>query len=78
MGAARYRAVQAWRKFRRLPRRVFFAEGDNEFPIDFENVLCVETLLHLMKGREAAVLLEMFPDPGNSARMARRGVSCTK
>ena len=63
VGAARYRAVQAWRKLRRLPRLALVAEGDNEFPIDFDNVLSVETLLHLMKGRDGGVLLEMFPGP---------------
>jgi thiopeptide-type bacteriocin biosynthesis protein len=62
-GAARFQAVQAWRAERRLPRFVLLSDGDNELPIDLENVLSVETWIDLIKGRDQAVLVEMYPGP---------------
>jgi thiopeptide-type bacteriocin biosynthesis protein len=62
-GAARFRAVQRWRAARRLPRWLALADGDNELPIDLDNVLAVDTLVELIKGREEAALVEVFPAP---------------
>jgi thiopeptide-type bacteriocin biosynthesis protein len=62
-GAARFRAVQAWRDGRRLPRWVALADADNELPIDLDNALAVDTLVELVKGRERAALVELFPGP---------------
>ena len=62
-GAARFRAVQRWRAARRLPRWIALADGDNELPIDLDNVLAVDTLVELVKGREQATLVELFPGP---------------
>jgi thiopeptide-type bacteriocin biosynthesis protein len=62
-GAARFRAVQDWRAERRLPRWVALAEGDNELPIDLDNVLAVESFAELVKEQERATLVEMFPGP---------------
>jgi thiopeptide-type bacteriocin biosynthesis protein len=69
-GAARFRAVQTWRARRRLPRWVTLADADNELPIDLDNVLAVDTLVELVKGRERATLVELFPGPD---RLAARG-----
>jgi thiopeptide-type bacteriocin biosynthesis protein len=60
---ARFHAVQRWRAARRLPRWVLLAEGDNELPIDLENVLMVETLLELVKNHDLFSLVELFPGP---------------
>ena len=62
-GADRYAAVQAWRARRRLPRWIVLADHDNTLPIDLDNVVAVETLLHLLKPREGATLEEMYPGP---------------
>jgi thiopeptide-type bacteriocin biosynthesis protein len=62
-GAARFGAVQDWRAARQLPRWIAVVEGDNELPIDLDNVLAVETLIELIKGREQARLVELFPGP---------------
>ena len=62
-GAARFRAVQDWRAARRIPRFVVLAEGDNELPLDLENILCVDTFIDRMKGRDDATLVELFPAP---------------
>jgi thiopeptide-type bacteriocin biosynthesis protein len=62
-GATRFRAVQHWRARRRLPRWVALAEGDRELPVDLDNVLAVDALVDLVKGREQATLVELFPGP---------------
>ncbi len=59
----RFRNVQAWRIKRKLPRWIAWADGDNELPIDLDNLLCVETLIDLVKGREGTALVEIFPGP---------------
>jgi thiopeptide-type bacteriocin biosynthesis protein len=63
-GPDRFRATQAWRTARRLPRFVLLADGDNELPVDLDNVLGIETLAELVKDREQANLVELFPAPG--------------
>jgi thiopeptide-type bacteriocin biosynthesis protein len=62
-GADQFAAVQAWRAERRLPRYVALADRDNELVIDLDNVLSVAALLHHLRGRREARLVEMFPDP---------------
>jgi thiopeptide-type bacteriocin biosynthesis protein len=62
-GVARFRAVQEWRTARRLPRWVALADGDNELPIDLDNILAIETFVELVKGEEQARLVELFPGP---------------
>jgi thiopeptide-type bacteriocin biosynthesis protein len=69
-GAARFRAVQEWRTRRRLPRWITVAEGDNELPVDLDNVLATETLVELIKARAEATLIELFPGPD---RLCARG-----
>jgi thiopeptide-type bacteriocin biosynthesis protein len=55
--------VQGWRAARRLPRWIAVVDGDNELPIDLENVLAVDTIIELIKGRDQATLVELFPGP---------------
>jgi thiopeptide-type bacteriocin biosynthesis protein len=62
-GAEQFRAVQDWRVAHRLPRFVALSEADNELIIDLDNALSVETFVELVKGREEATLVEMFPAP---------------
>jgi len=62
-GAQRFQAVQQWRARRGLPRWVVLADGDNALPVDLGNVLSVEMLVHLAKGRDEALLTELFPGP---------------
>src|SRR5262249_11187265 len=62
-GAARFGAVQGWRTARRLPRWIAVVDGDNELPIDLDNILAVDTLIELIKAREDTRLVELFPGP---------------
>ena len=62
-GAARFGAVQGWRAARRLPRWIAVVDGDHELPIDLDNILAVDTLVELIKGRDQATLVELFPGP---------------
>ncbi len=62
-GAERFRAVQAWRASRRLPRWVALADGDNELPVDLDNVLSLETLIELVGNRDQTTLVELFLGP---------------
>ncbi len=39
------------------------ADGDNELPLDLDNVLCVETFVDRVKARDEATLVEVFPTP---------------
>jgi thiopeptide-type bacteriocin biosynthesis protein len=57
--AGRWRAAQALRRELGLPRWVAVADGDNELPIDLDNLLSVETFVQLVKDRGEARLDEI-------------------
>lgn len=62
-GAARFAAVQAWRAARGLPRLVLLEDGDNELPVDLDNLLSVSSFVELVKGRGQIALVELLPGP---------------
>lgn len=62
-GAERFATVQLWRSERRLPRLVLLSDGDHQMPVDLDNVLSVESFVHLVKDRDEARLVEVFPGP---------------
>jgi thiopeptide-type bacteriocin biosynthesis protein len=62
-GTRRWQAVQAWRQQRQLSRWLYLADADHELPIDLDNVLSAETFLDLVKQREQATLIELYPGP---------------
>ena len=62
-GAEGFRLMQLWRQRLCLPRWIALADGDNELPIDLDNVMCVEAFIDLVKKREQVSLVEMFPQP---------------
>jgi thiopeptide-type bacteriocin biosynthesis protein len=62
-GAERYRAVQAWRQERGLPRRIALVDADNELLVDLDNVLSIETFIDVIEDRDRARLVEFFPGP---------------
>ncbi len=64
-GSAReqFDAVQEFRNRRGLPRWVTLANGDNRLPVDLDNVLAVETLLHEIGSQPIVILEELWPSP---------------
>jgi thiopeptide-type bacteriocin biosynthesis protein len=62
-GAERFRLVQEWRNGHRLPRWVALVEGDNQLPVDLDNVLSAESFVHLLKSDSAATLEEVHLGP---------------
>lgn len=62
-GAAAFKGVQQWRAARGLPRWVALADGDQLLPVDFDNILSLESFLHLVKRRSEVTLREIFPEP---------------
>ncbi|HEX8435362.1 lantibiotic dehydratase, partial [Archangium sp.] len=63
-GAAQFDAVQRFRHEAKLPRWVCLSDGDNQLPVDLDNVLSVETLVQTVKGRPRAVLEELYAGEG--------------
>ena len=60
---ARFAAAQALRTDLGWPRFIEAADGDNELPVDLDNVLSIETFAHLVKERGEVELVEMWPPP---------------
>ena len=60
---SRWRAVQAWRERRRLPRWVCLADGDNKLAIDLDNTLSVDAFVRLTRRRDGALIEELYPGP---------------
>jgi thiopeptide-type bacteriocin biosynthesis protein len=61
-------AIRHLQVARGLPRFVVLAEGDNELPIDFDNVLSAETFAYTLASSATAdhasvILYEQFPSP---------------
>lgn len=61
--ASGFGEVQVIRNERDLPRLVALQEGDWLLPVDLDNVLSVESLVHVVKSWESANLVEIFPGP---------------
>lgn len=55
-GAARYQAVQRLRGKHRWPRFVAVVDHDNVLPVDLDNVIGVESFVHLVKARSEVLL----------------------
>jgi lantibiotic biosynthesis protein len=58
-----FEAVQQLRSARGLPRWVVVADGDNEMPVDLDNLLAVSSFVHLVKKRPRVELYELLPGP---------------
>jgi thiopeptide-type bacteriocin biosynthesis protein len=55
-------ALQRWRRRSDLPRFVSLVEGDQSLPVDLDNPLCVDALLHSLTSQPVMALAESFPD----------------
>jgi thiopeptide-type bacteriocin biosynthesis protein len=63
-GEEMFAVIQRWRSERALPRFVALVDEENEWPVDLDNVLCVEAFVELIKRRTEVQLVEMLPAPG--------------
>ncbi len=61
-----FAAVQALRARRGLPRYVVVAAADNELSVDLDHALQVDAMVAMIGGREHAILLELWPAPGDA------------
>ena len=59
-----FQLIQDFRTRLRWPRFIAVVDDDNELPLDLDNVLCVETLVELMKNADGVSLVELLPAPG--------------
>jgi thiopeptide-type bacteriocin biosynthesis protein len=50
--------IQAWRRERELPRFALLVQGDHRLPVDFDNPVSALVFARLLKGKEAATLVE--------------------
>lgn len=62
-GVRLFQEVTALRRRLRLPRWVAVVDADNLLPVDLDNVLSIESFVHLIKGRSEVLLQELFPGP---------------
>jgi thiopeptide-type bacteriocin biosynthesis protein len=74
--AARFRALQVLREHRGMPRLIGLADGDNVLPVDLDNVLSVESCLALLKTRDEAVFVELWPPPDELCARGPEGRYC--
>lgn len=63
-GARRYHLARQWQKERRMPRHVVLVDGDNELLLDFHNPLSLDAVVELIKSRDQAFFMELYPSPG--------------
>jgi len=72
-GSLRFTAVQELRRKHRLPRWVVLQEYDNYLPVDLENPLSVDALIHVMKRGSHAILTEMYPSVDQMCTTSQEG-----
>src|SRR5262249_26487355 len=62
-GAHRILRTRRWRAERKVPRFVGLRDGDNELPVDLDNILSIDAFIDTAKKRPSAILTEMLPAP---------------
>lgn len=58
-----FAAAQALRQRHKLPRYILVGDGDNELPVDLDNVLSVDSFVRLVRSRRRIILHEDYPLP---------------
>jgi thiopeptide-type bacteriocin biosynthesis protein len=70
---ASFVAVQKLRQSRGLPRWVLLVEADNSLPVDLDNPLSVDAMVHVLKRTKAATIQEMYPPPDDLCVAGQEG-----
>ena len=68
-----FRAMQALRAARGLPRWIALVDGDNVLPVDFDNALAFASLAHLVRDRDVVAFQELYPPPGSMPAVGTAG-----
>lgn len=63
--------IKLWKKKYNLPDYVLLVDGDNELLLQLNNMLCIKTLISLVKKRSKFLLKEFLFDPKDA--IAKRG-----
>jgi thiopeptide-type bacteriocin biosynthesis protein len=72
-GLDRYRGLDAWREGLGIPRFGLLVEGDNKLPVDFLNLLSVDTFVDMVRNRPRFLLEECCPGPEEQAAVGPEG-----
>lgn len=72
-GSDQYIAFKAWQAKRKIARFVVLADGDNELLLDLDQVLWIETFLHLISKRSRFQLVEHWPGRNQLLAMSPDG-----
>ncbi len=75
-GARAFALLQVLRQQRALPRWLSRTEGDQRLPVDLDNELSVEELLHEASKRSQLVLEELLPGPDELVLNGPEGAFC--
>ena len=75
-GYQQFAALTNLRRSRRLPRWVALVEGDRSFPVDLNNPLAVDSLLHVLRRSKEAILQEVYPGPNDLCIRGPEGRFC--
>ncbi len=65
--------VKEMQQRRGIPRWVLLTEFDNQLPVDLDNPLSVDSLVHLLKRSPEATLIEMYPQYQNRSVVGPEG-----
>jgi thiopeptide-type bacteriocin biosynthesis protein len=77
-GTQAFALVHALREQRRLPRFLTRPEGDQRLPVDLDNELSVEELLHAARQHSGLVLEELLPGPDQLVLRGQAGYYCAE
>src|SRR5262249_50042619 len=72
-GAHRILRTRRWRAERKMPRFVGFRDGDNELPLDLDNILSIDAFADAAKKRPSVTLTEMLPAPDELCATGPKG-----
>jgi thiopeptide-type bacteriocin biosynthesis protein len=71
--APAFSALQDLRARLKLPRFVMLVDADNKLPVDFENVLSLQSFIKVAKRAATVVLGELFPAPDELPAQGEEG-----
>jgi hypothetical protein len=65
--------IQKFREEKNIPPFILLADGDNELLLNLENLLCIKTLISMIKNRMSFKITEFVCDEKNGIAKDRNG-----